>query len=134
MSQTERFDVIGIGAGFCGLAAGAALRARGVSSFAILEQGQGVGHFWTKTYDRIHLHSPWHGLPQDGGLVAKYPMFKSRDELISYFGEYAALHGLGPHFRFGERVLAVRHQRLRPRTTATSGGSRPSRACSSRAS
>ncbi|MEX2207079.1 MAG: NAD(P)/FAD-dependent oxidoreductase [Myxococcota bacterium] len=110
MSETERFDAVAIGAGFCGLAAGAALRANGVQSFAILEQGQGVGYFWSKTYDRIHLHSPWHGLPNDRGRVASYPMFKSRDELISYFGAYADLHGLAPHFRFGERVLRVRRQ------------------------
>ena len=110
MSETERLDVVAIGAGFCGLAAGASLRAHGVESFAILEQGQGVGHFWTRTYDRIHLHSPWHGLPNDGGLVSGYPMFKSRDDLLAYFRAYSDLHGLAPHFRFGERVLRVLRQ------------------------
>src|SRR5262245_17796733 len=107
MAAADRFDALVIGAGFCGLATGAALRAAGVRSFAILEQGDSVGHFWTKTYDRIHLHSPWHGLPNDRGLIARYPMYKSRDELLRYFAEYADLHELGPHFRFGEKVRSV---------------------------
>jgi indole-3-pyruvate monooxygenase len=103
----ERFDVVTIGAGFCGLATGASLRANGVERFAILEQGDGVGHFWSKTYDRIHLHSPYHGLPADGGAVRRYPEFKSRDDLIAYFREYAALHGLAPKLQFGRRVTSV---------------------------
>ena len=67
----ESFDAIVIGAGFCGLGAGAALRAKGVTRFAILEQGGEVGHFWTRTYDRIHLHSAFHDLPDDGGCAAR---------------------------------------------------------------
>jgi len=47
-------DVAVIGAGFCGLGAGAVLRTRRVGSFAVLEQGERVGHFWTTTDDRIH--------------------------------------------------------------------------------
>jgi indole-3-pyruvate monooxygenase len=107
VEQPERFDAIVIGAGFCGLACGAALRASGVERFAILEQGDRVGYFWTKTYDRIHLHSPWHGLPDDAGRIARYPMYKSRDELLRYFAEYADLHALAPHLRFREKVLRV---------------------------
>jgi cation diffusion facilitator CzcD-associated flavoprotein CzcO len=55
----ERFDALVIGAGFCGLGVGAALRAHGVSRFAILEQGDQVGHFWTKTYDRVVSRFWW---------------------------------------------------------------------------
>jgi cation diffusion facilitator CzcD-associated flavoprotein CzcO len=63
-------DAIVIGAGFCGLGAGAALRARGATRFAILEQGGEVGHFWTGTYDCIHLHSAYHDLPHTAGCAA----------------------------------------------------------------
>lgn len=104
MQGADAFDVIVIGAGFAGLATAAALRASGVRSFAVLEQGEGVGHFWTKTYDRIHLHSADHDLPQDGGTRRGLPRHLSRDALLGYFRAYAAHHGLAPHLRFGTRV------------------------------
>lgn len=103
----EKFDAVVIGAGFCGLGAGAALRANGVERFAILEQGARTGHFWTQTYDRIHLHSAFHDLPDDGGLRARYPLFLSREELLDYFRLYADRHALAPHFRFDTRVDRV---------------------------
>jgi indole-3-pyruvate monooxygenase len=125
--MSERLDAVVIGAGFCGLGAGAALRARGVRRFAILEQGQQAGHFWTTTYDRLHLHSAYHDMPEDGGLRREYPVFLSRNELLDYFSRYAQRHGLGPHLRFGTRVARVR--RVDPRSHAgcewqleTSGG------------
>jgi indole-3-pyruvate monooxygenase len=113
----ETLDAICIGAGFCGLGLGAALRRRGVSHFAILEQGGEVGHFWTRTYDRIRLHSAFHDLPDDGGARRDYGIFLSRDELLEYFRRYAERHGLAPHLRFGARVSRV--ARLDP---AASGG------------
>ena len=100
-------DAVIVGAGFCGLAAGASLAARGAERFAILEQGSGVGHFWSTTYDRIHLHSGWHGLPHDGGLNDAYPMYKSRDQLLDYFRRYAERHRLTPHLRMGARVERI---------------------------
>jgi indole-3-pyruvate monooxygenase len=108
----ERFDALVIGAGFCGLGVGASLREKGIERFAILEQGDQVGHFWTKTYERLHLHSAFHDLPKDGGLRRDYPIFLSRDELLDYFARYAELHGLAPHLRFGTRVERV--QRIEP--------------------
>jgi cation diffusion facilitator CzcD-associated flavoprotein CzcO len=101
-------EVIVIGAGFCGLGVGAALRARGVRRFEILERGGQVGHFWTRTYDRIHLHSAFHDLPDDGGLRRRYGIFLSRDQLLDYFRRYAERHELEPHLRFGERVARVK--------------------------
>jgi indole-3-pyruvate monooxygenase len=100
-------DVAVIGAGFCGLGTGAALRASGVTNFAIFEQGREVGHFWTKTYDRIHLHSAYHDLPNDGGLRRGYPIFLSKRHLLAYFAEYAEHHRLAPHLRFETRVERV---------------------------
>jgi len=111
---TEILDVVVIGAGFCGLGAGASFVTAGVKNFAILEQGDGVGHFWSRTYDRIHLHSPWHDLPRDGGAIAHYPMYKSRDELLRYFREYAAHYNLGEHLRFGQHVKRISRDRSGP--------------------
>ena len=104
----EPVDAIVIGAGFSGLGAGAALRAKGVRRFAILEQGGEVGHFWTKTYDRIHLHSAFHDLPDDGGLRRRYGIFLTRSQLLDYFSRYAERHGLAPHLRFGTQVSRVK--------------------------
>ncbi len=104
----RELDVAVIGAGFCGLGVGAGLRAHGIGSFEMLEQGEQVGHFWTTTYDRIQLHSAFHDLPRDGGIRAEYPIFLSRDQLLDYFGRYAKHHGLAVHLRFGTRVLRVR--------------------------
>lgn len=104
----EALDAVVVGAGFCGLAAGAALRARGVARFAVLEQGGQVGHFWTKTYERLHLHSAFHDLPHDGGLRRDYPTFLSRDELLDYLARYAQLHELAEDLRFETRVERIR--------------------------
>lgn len=105
----NELDVAIIGAGFAGLATGAELKRRGISNVAILEQGDGVGDFWrTHTYDCISLHSAWHDLPNDAGANARYPMFKSRADLLRYFEEYARLHALP--LRFGERVSSIRQQ------------------------
>lgn len=106
--MTDRYDAVVVGAGFCGLGAGAALRARGTRRFAILEQGGEVGHFWTKTYDRIHLHSAFHDLPDDGGARRDYGIFLRRDELLEYFRRYAERHALAPHLRFGTQVTRVK--------------------------
>src|SRR5262245_60240522 len=103
----ERLDAVVIGAGFCGLGAAAALRRRGVERFAVLEQGDQAGHFWSRTYDRLHLHSAFHDLPHDAGLRRDYPIFLSRDELLDYFARYVALHRLAPFLRFGTRVVRL---------------------------
>jgi len=115
LGEARPHDVVVIGAGFCGLGAGAALRARGVRRFEILEQGGQVGHFWTRTYDRIHLHSAFHDLPDDGGLRRRYGIFLSRNQLLEYFQRYAERHELAPHLRLGERVARVK--RIDPSST-----------------
>jgi putative flavoprotein involved in K+ transport len=103
-------DVVVIGAGFTGLAAGARLRRAAGVRFAILEQGTSVGHFWKGTYDRVRLHSPGHDLPHDGGLRRRWPLLLGRDELLAYFQAYADHHGLAPHLRLGTRVERVRER------------------------
>jgi cation diffusion facilitator CzcD-associated flavoprotein CzcO len=107
-SDATELDALVVGAGFCGLGAGARLRRSPGVRFAILEQGAGVGAFWKGTYDRVRLHSPDHDLPQDGGLRRSLPLLLARDEIVSYFEAYAERHGLGPHLRLDTRVERVR--------------------------
>ena len=102
-------DCVVVGAGWTGLATAAALRAYGMRRFLLIEAGASVGSFWERcTYDRIKLHTPWHGLPCDGGMSHfDYPMFKPRAAVLRYLRAYHALHGLEPHTRLGERLVSI---------------------------
>ncbi|HNV42818.1 MAG TPA: FAD-dependent monooxygenase, partial [Ornithinibacter sp.] len=57
-------QVVVIGAGPGGLAAAAALGARGVQALVVDRDSQ-VGSSWRRHYERLHLHTPrrWSGLP-----------------------------------------------------------------------
>ncbi|WP_444888319.1 flavin-containing monooxygenase [Microbulbifer sp. JMSA008] len=87
-------DVVVIGAGFAGLSCAARLKSAGLTNLAIVEKGEGCGGFWRGNYDRIRLHTPFHELPDDGGIRRDYPEFLPRDDLIEYFERYAARHNL----------------------------------------
>jgi putative flavoprotein involved in K+ transport len=89
-------DVVIVGAGPAGLAAAAALRARGIDS-TILERAEHVGEQWRTRYDRLHLHTirwlsnlPGYRIPRDFGR------WVSRDQFVQYLEQYTAHHGLEP--------------------------------------
>jgi NADPH-dependent 2,4-dienoyl-CoA reductase/sulfur reductase-like enzyme len=91
-------DVVIVGAGPAGLAAAAALRARGTDAI-ILERGQHVGEQWRSRYDRLHLHTirwlsdlPGYRIPREFGR------WVARDQFVRYLEQYAAHHGLEPQF------------------------------------
>ena len=109
--QVETVDVVIIGAGFVGLAAGAALAASPAShgKVRILESGDSVGHFWVGGHEQLSLHSPYHKLPHDGGLSREYPMFKTKHDVRDYLARYAEAHGLQENLRLGRRVTALEH-------------------------
>ena len=109
--QVEAVDVVVIGAGFVGLAAGAALAASPAShgKVRILESGDSVGHFWVGGHEQLSLHSPYHKLPHDGGLSREYPMFKTKHDVRDYLARYAEAHGLQENLRLGRRVTALEH-------------------------
>ena len=109
--QVETVDVVVIGAGFVGLAAGAALAASPAShgKVRILESGDSVGHFWVGGHEQLSLHSPYHKLPHDGGLSREYPMFKTKHDVRDYLARYAEAHGLQENLRLGRRVTALEH-------------------------
>lgn len=117
MPDTHDLDAVVVGAGFCGSATAAALRRYGVERVLLLEAGTRFGEFWSGNYDRIKLHSPWHGLPDDGGANDDYPMYKSRAQLLHYFERYAERHSLREVTRFREELAAARRdpgERERP--------------------
>ncbi|MGH2686227.1 MAG: flavin-containing monooxygenase, partial [Actinomycetota bacterium] len=87
-------QVLVVGAGPAGLAAGAVLRSQG-SDVLLVDAAEAVGDTWRKHYDRLHLHTVrWlSGLP---GL----PIPKSegkwvpRDGVVRYLQRYAEHHRL----------------------------------------
>ena len=102
----NRVEVVVVGAGWTGLATAAALRAFGVRDFILLESGGAPGAFWSETYDRIRLHTAWHGMPCDGGeAYFDFPMFKGRDDVLCYLKRYHTRHELQQHSRFQHRLV-----------------------------
>jgi putative flavoprotein involved in K+ transport len=91
-------DVVIVGAGPAGLAAAAALRARGIDA-TILERGEHVGEQWRTRYDRLHLHTirwlsnlPGYRIPREFGR------WVARDQFVQYLEQYTAHYGLEPRF------------------------------------
>jgi putative flavoprotein involved in K+ transport len=85
----EPTEVIVIGAGPCGLAAGYALRKAGLAT-RILERGQDVGTRWHGYYDSLRFNSgrvisslPGLRMPR------RYGRWVRRDDFIEYLGHYA---------------------------------------------
>ncbi|HXE25717.1 MAG TPA: NAD(P)-binding domain-containing protein, partial [Roseiarcus sp.] len=98
-------DAIVIGAGPAGLAAAAALRARGLDAL-ILEKSGAVGAVWRRHYDRLHLHtdrarSGLPGLPIPKAC-GRYP---SRADVVAYLEAYAAKFALKPVFNAPVRAV-----------------------------
>ncbi|TXS01322.1 NAD(P)/FAD-dependent oxidoreductase [Streptomyces sp. col6] len=91
---TEDRPVYVIGGGPGGLAAAAALRARGVRA-VVLEKAGSVGASWRGHYDRLHLHTTrrWSALP---GLPMprKFGRWVARDNVVRYLEKYAEHHEL----------------------------------------
>jgi len=106
--MAETTDVVVIGAGPAGLAAGACLRQAGLN-FIILEKEQQVASSWRRHYERLHLHTikqlsalPFVPFPKS------YPRYVPRKSMIEYLDAYAAHFDLRP--RFGTTVRSVRRE------------------------
>ena len=103
--MVQSCDAIIVGAGPAGLAAAAALRARGLDA-AILEKSDTVGAVWRRHYDRLHLHtdrarSGLPGLP----IPRAYGRYPSRAQVVEYLERYAAKFDLKPIFNAPARSL-----------------------------
>ncbi|MGR4882834.1 flavin-containing monooxygenase [Streptomyces sp. LARHCF249] len=91
---TQPRPVYVIGGGPGGLAAAAALRARGVRA-VVVEKSDEVGASWRRHYDRLHLHttrrlSALPGLP----MPRRFGRWVSRDDVVRYLEKYAEFHEL----------------------------------------
>src|SRR5215207_8966201 len=87
--MTKPYDVLLIGAGQAGLAAGYHLQRAGLS-FTILEGTSDVGGSWPHYYDSLRLFSPagrssLPGMPFPG----KPQHYPTRDEVVAYVRHYA---------------------------------------------
>lgn len=98
----EQHDVVVVGAGQTGLAAGYHLARRGID-FVILEADLRVGDVWRRRYDTLKLYSPakLDALP---GLPFPLPghAFPTGRQMADYLESYAAHHRLP--VRSGQRV------------------------------
>lgn len=87
--MTTPYDVLVVGAGQAGLAAGYHLKRAGLS-FAILESAAAVSGAWPHYYDSLRLFSPagrssLPGMP----FPAKAQHYPMRDEVVDYLRQYA---------------------------------------------
>src|SRR4051812_24769305 len=87
--MTKPSDVLVIGGGQAGLAAGYHLQHAGLS-FAILESASDVGGSWPHYYDSLTLFSPA-GRSSLPGLAfpGKPQHYPTRDEVVAYLRHYA---------------------------------------------
>ncbi|MEU1125725.1 NAD(P)/FAD-dependent oxidoreductase [Streptomyces sp. NPDC005899] len=94
IDRTEDRPVYVVGGGPGGLAAAAALRARGVRA-VVLEKSTDVGASWRRHYDRLHLHTTrrWSALP---GLPMprRFGRWVSREDMVRYLEKYTEHHEL----------------------------------------
>ncbi|MDN8593108.1 NAD(P)-binding domain-containing protein [Paenibacillus sp. 11B] len=83
------YDVLVIGAGQAGLAAGYYLKQTGLN-FMILDATSSIGDSWRRRYDSLHLFTPrmYDGLP---GMMLNGDKngLPSKDEIASYLESYA---------------------------------------------
>jgi indole-3-pyruvate monooxygenase len=93
-SAVKSAQVIIVGAGPAGLAAGACLKQRGIAP-VIVEAGDAPGYTWLRLYDRLHLHTvkalsglPGFPMPRD------FPRYPSRVQVADYLAAYARHFGL----------------------------------------
>lgn len=95
MMGSTSLDVVVIGAGQAGLAAGYFLRRAGLS-FAILDDQPGPGGAWSHAWESLTLFSPaqWSSLP--GWPMPDVPQgeYPPRDAVIAYLAAYEARYQL----------------------------------------
>ncbi len=99
--MTDDVDILVIGAGQAGLAAGYWLRERRVK-FAIVDAGARVGDSWRNRYDTLTLFTP-RGLSRLPGVVLEGDQegYASREEFADYLERYASKLDLPVRSRAG---------------------------------
>ncbi|MEU6309986.1 NAD(P)/FAD-dependent oxidoreductase [Streptomyces sp. NPDC047014] len=111
---TQPRPVYVIGAGPGGLAAAAALRARGVRA-VVVEKSDTVGSSWRRHYDRLHLHTTRRLSALPGlAMPRRFGRWVSRDNVVRYLEKYAEFHEL-------ELVTGVEVTRIDPAPEGETG-------------
>ena len=116
-------QVVVVGAGFSGIAAGIALKQAG-QSFVILEKAAGVGGTWRdNTYPGAACDIPSHLYsysfePNPGWSRA----YGGQPEILAYLQRCADKYGLGPHLRFGACVERAEWSEASGTWTVHAGG------------
>ncbi|MFG2979778.1 flavin-containing monooxygenase [Streptomyces sp. NPDC048258] len=91
---TQPRPVYVIGGGPGGLAAAAALRARGVRA-VVVEKSDEVGASWRRHYDRLHLHTTRRLSALPGlAMPRRFGRWVARDNVVRYLEKYAEFHEL----------------------------------------
>lgn len=104
---TQPRPVYVIGGGPGGLAAAAALRARGVRA-VVVEKSDEVGASWRGHYDRLRLHTTRRLSALPGlAMPRRFGRWVSRDNVVRYLEKYAEFHEL-------ELVTGVEVTRVEP--------------------
>ncbi|WP_405679715.1 NAD(P)/FAD-dependent oxidoreductase [Streptomyces sp. NBC_00868] len=92
--STQPRPVYVIGGGPGGLAAAAALRARGVRA-VVVEKSDEVGASWRRHYDRLHLHTTRRLSALPGlAMPRRFGRWVARENVVRYLEKYAEFHGL----------------------------------------
>jgi len=105
MTTAEHLDVIVIGAGQAGLAAGYYLKRSG-ARFAIFDAAERVGDSWRKRWDSLRLFTPARFTALPGLALPGAPQaFPSKNELADYLESYARKFELP--LRLGVRVERI---------------------------
>lgn len=94
MTVTPQQATLVVGAGPGGLAAAAALTAKGVP-VTVLERSEAVAASWRGHYDRLHLHTTRRMSALPGLAIPRaYGRWVGRDDVVRYLERYAAHHRL----------------------------------------
>lgn len=105
--MTQHADVLVVGGGQAGLAAGYYLRRLG-ADFAILDTGTAPGGAWQHAWDSLHLFSPASHSSLPGRLMPSRPgkPYPDAGHVAAYLADYEKRYQLP--VRHGTRVQAVR--------------------------
>ncbi|MEU7646457.1 ArsO family NAD(P)H-dependent flavin-containing monooxygenase [Streptomyces huasconensis] len=118
--MTQYADVVVVGGGQSGLAAGYHLRRRGLDS-VILDAGPAPGGSWQHMWDSLHLFSPAEHSSLPGRLMPAQPgeTYPDAGHVVDYLTDYEKRYDLP--IQRGVRVDAVRRDGDRLRVQTGSG-------------
>jgi 4-hydroxyacetophenone monooxygenase len=108
-SVRENFHVLVIGAGMSGLLQALRLKEAGIP-FTLVEKNDSVGGTWYENrYPgcRVDIANHFYSYSFEPYAWSEY--FSRRDELLAYFRNFAARHGLEPYIRYHTEVTAARY-------------------------